>query len=196
MTTLGFAILGLLSRESLSGYDLAGRMRAKVGYFWEARHSQIYPELARLEREGMVTHRVVEQQDRPDKKVYEITALGFETLREWVTEPPAPRTARDEVVLKAYSVWLADPEKAVALFREQERLHEERLLEYEGIRARMEEEWGEDVLKTDSYRFASYAALRRGILYERGSVDWCRWVADRVGERDGPPKEPAEPPLL
>ena len=193
MTTLGFAILGLLSREPLSGYDVSGRMGARVGYFWEARHSQIYPELARLEGRGMVTHRVIEQRDRPDKKVYEITELGLEALKEWVTEPPAPRTARDEVVLKAYSVWLAEPEKAVALFRDQERLHEERLIEYEGIGAWMEKEWGDEILNTDSARFASYAALRRGILYERGFAEWCRWVADQVGE-DESPKKPAGPP--
>lgn len=186
--------MGLLSREPLSGYDVSGRMGARVGYFWEARHSQIYPELARLEGQGMVTHRVVEQQDRPDKKVYEITDVGLETLKEWVTEPPAPRAARDELVLKAYSLWLADPEKAVALFRDQERLHEERLIEYEGIRAWMEKEWGDDVLKTDSARFASYAALRRGILYERSSAEWCQWVSDRVAGEDGSPTKPAGPP--
>jgi hypothetical protein len=47
----------------------------------------------------------------------------------------------------------------------------------------MEKEWGDDVLKTDSARFASYAALRRGIISERGYAEWCRWVADRVGEK-------------
>jgi DNA-binding PadR family transcriptional regulator len=180
MTTLGHAILGLLSREELSGYDLTSRMRARVGFFWEARHSQIYPELARLEERGLVTHRVVEQTDRPDKKVYEITASGLEALRGWVTEPPVPRAARDELVLKAYSLWLAEPEKAVALFRDQERRHEERLIEYERIEHWMEKEWGKDILRTDSPRFASYAALRRGILYERGYAEWCRWVVGRL----------------
>jgi len=177
---LGYALLGLLARESLSGYDLAGRMRERVGFFWQARHSQIYPELARLEGEGMVVHRVVEQRDRPDKKVYEITDAGLEALREWVTAPVKPRATRDEMVLKAYSVWLADPEKAVALFREQQRLHEEQLLRYEEIEAWMEEEWGEVLGLPDSPRFASYAALRRGIIHERGYAEWCGWVADRL----------------
>jgi DNA-binding PadR family transcriptional regulator len=182
MTTLGYAILGLLSREELSGYDLAGRMRAAVGHFWEARHSQIYPELARLEEEGLVSHRVVEQRERPDKKVYKITPAGAESLKTWVTAAPAPRAARDELVLKAYSLWLAEPEEALALFLDQERRHEEKLLEYETIRAWMEREWGGDILRTDSPRFASYAALRRGILYEREYAEWCRWVAERLAE--------------
>jgi DNA-binding PadR family transcriptional regulator len=184
MTTLGRAILGLLSREALSGYDLTRRMRERVGFFWSARHSQIYPELARLEGQGMVTHRVVEQSDRPDKKVYEITEAGVEALKEWVTSPFEPKGTRDEMVLRAYSIWLADPEKAVALFREQERKHKEQLQKYEEIEAWMRKEWGGDLERSDSPSFASYAALRRGIIYERGSVEWCRWVADSLEGRE------------
>jgi DNA-binding PadR family transcriptional regulator len=189
-TTLGHALLGLLARESLSGYDLTNLMRARVGFFWQARHSQIYPELARLEGKGLVTHVVVEQQDRPDKKVYEITAAGLSALKEWVTRPVEQRAARDELVLKAYSMWLADPERVVALFREQQRVHKEQLLDYEERGSWMEKEWGEDLHRLDSSRFASYAALQRGIVYERGYAEWCGWVADQL-ER-GVPGEGAD----
>src|SRR4028119_509788 len=108
MTTLGFAILGLLARESLSGYDLTQRMKGRVGFFWGAGHSQIYPELARLEEGGFVTHSVVEQRERPDKKGFEITAGGPEGREGWATEPPPRKPPKDELTLKAYSVWLAD----------------------------------------------------------------------------------------
>ena len=180
MTTLGYAILGLLSREDLSGYDLTQRMRGRVGYFWSARHSQIYPELARLEDGGYVTHSVVEQRERPDKKVYGITAQGLRALKEWVVEPPVPKPSRDELVLKAYSVWLADPEEAARLFRGEELRHEEQLAHYEGLRAWMEDEWGEDLTRPDSPRFATYATLWRGIIYEKGAAEWCRWLAGSI----------------
>ena len=64
-----------------SVYDLKLRMERRVGNFWSARHSQIYPELARLEEGGYVTHQVVEQKDRPNKKVYQLTDTGFEVQR-------------------------------------------------------------------------------------------------------------------
>ena len=86
-----------------------------------------------------------------------------------MTEPPKPRAVRDELVLKAYSLWLVDPGRAIAPFRDQERR-----------RAWMEEEWRDDILWIDSPRFASYAALLRGVLHERGYAEWCRWVADRL----------------
>lgn len=181
--SLGFALLGLLARGRLSGYDLKRRMEKRVGNFWSARHSQIYPELVRLEGEGLVSHELVEQSGRPDKKVYRVTEVGLEALRAWVAEPVEPRVARDELILKAYSMWLADPEEALVLFREHEWLHEERLARYEGTGAWMEAEWGEDIDRLDSPRFASYAALQRGIIYERGYAEWCRWLTGRISAR-------------
>ena len=181
MTTLGFAVLGLLAREALSGYDVTQRMKGRVGFFWGAGHSQIYPELARLEEGGYVTHSVVEQKERPDKKVYEITARGLEALKEWAVRPPAPRPLKDELTLKAYSVWLANGDEAAGLFREAGRGHEEQLARYEELRAWMEREWTDDIRDPKSPRFASYATLRRGILFEKGNAEWCRWLADAVG---------------
>ncbi|HEX2728581.1 MAG TPA: hypothetical protein VHM16_02435, partial [Rubrobacteraceae bacterium] len=50
-----------------------------------------------------------------------------------------------------------------------------------------EGEHGEEVVRTDSPWFAGYAALRRGIIYERGYAEWCRWVADSIeGKSDSP----------
>jgi DNA-binding PadR family transcriptional regulator len=189
MATLGYAILGLLSREELSGYDLTRRMAGRVGYFWSARHSQIYPELAKLEENGYVTHSVVEQTERPDKKVYGITARGLEELEEWVTRPPVPRPVRDELTLKAYSVWLADKEEAARLFREEGLRHEEQLAHYEDLRVWMEGEHERDVRDPGSPWFASYATLRRGMGYEREYAEWCRWIADTVERREPTPKE-------
>ena len=80
MTTLGYALLGLLAREQLSGYDLAQKLKMPVGFFWTARHSQIYPELARLEREGLVTFHEVPQRGKPDKKIYSLTEAGREEV--------------------------------------------------------------------------------------------------------------------
>src|SRR5688500_16777052 len=96
-SALGFALLGALARGPSSGYEVAQMMKQPVGYFWHARHSQIYPELAALEARGLVTHKVVEQRDRPAKKVYSLTRAGRSALREWVTSPLDVPAVRDEL---------------------------------------------------------------------------------------------------
>lgn len=183
VSTLGYALLGLLARESLTGYGLTGRVRERIGFFWGARHSQIYPELAKLESAGLVTFEPVEQEGKPDKKVYSITDAGFEALAQWAVVPENPGPTRDEVTLKAYSVWAADPEKAAAMFRDEERRHRQQLAEYEQIKDWMEREWAGILEEPGTPEFASYATLRRGLGYEREYAEWCGWLADSLERR-------------
>ena len=84
-STLGHAILGLLARRPSTGYDLARRMDRPVGWFWTARHSQIYAELARLEHEGLVDHEEVDGAGRefPRLDAERIFPRGDEWLHEF-----------------------------------------------------------------------------------------------------------------
>ncbi len=175
MTTLGYALLGVLARGPASGYDLTRQLQAPIGFFWRARHSQIYPELARLEAQGHVTHELVTQQDHPDKKVYTITPEGQEALRLWATEPVEAAVVRDEFLLKTYCLWLSDPAAALALFRDHERIHVEQLRVYEDMRKQFEQK-GDPLVQRDAPWFATYVTLQRGIGYEREYLEWCRWV--------------------
>jgi DNA-binding PadR family transcriptional regulator len=182
-STLSYAILGLLARRRMTGYDLARFMRVPVGFFWHARHGQIYPELARLEQLRLVSHRVVPQTQRPDKKVYAITAKGRQELKRWLLEPVELLPRGDPLVLKAYSIWTVAPAQAAALFREQERQHAERLKEYRRRLKAQDAEWGRSALDPDSPRFGDRATLMRGIGYERDYQAWCGWVARRLQHR-------------
>jgi DNA-binding PadR family transcriptional regulator len=83
MSTLGYAILGLLAAQPRTGYDVAKLMRAPIGYMWTAHHSQIYPELAGLEDDGMVSAAVIDGPGPRDNKRYEITPAGWHGLQDW-----------------------------------------------------------------------------------------------------------------
>src|SRR5215467_1097228 len=68
ISLLGYAILSLLARWPLSGYDIAREMKKPHSFFFgQAQFSQIYPELARLEASKLVTSRIVPQQGKPDR---------------------------------------------------------------------------------------------------------------------------------
>jgi DNA-binding PadR family transcriptional regulator len=181
MIPLAYALLGLLARAPCSGYDLIREMEEPIGFFWHARRSQIYPELTRLDQEGLIRHTVVEQHERPDKKVYEITEAGQAALAHWVSEPIRIPLERDEFMLKVFSLWLAKPQGALTLVGAYATQHAERLARYEEIRATMERnaEFGE-LRRLNSQRFASYATLLRGIEYERGFLSWCHWLTEII----------------
>ena len=177
ISLLGYATLSLLARCPLSGYDIAREMKRPHAFFFgHAQISQIYPELSRLQEAGLVTSTVVEQQGKPDKRVYTIAPAGMQRLRSWLVEPTPILEVRSELLIKAHSIWLADPVAALARFREHERYHAEHLARYEADLAALEQRWGAELPLLDSPHLGDYLTLKRGVGYEREHVSWLRWV--------------------
>ncbi|MCV6614678.1 MAG: PadR family transcriptional regulator, partial [Cellvibrionaceae bacterium] len=78
--SLKHAILTLLETEEGSGYDLLKRFQARLGYFWNASHQQIYAQLKSLRQEQLIDYKLEPQSDKPDKKVYTLTNEGKTAL--------------------------------------------------------------------------------------------------------------------
>lgn len=86
MMSLPFGLLGLLSYQENTGYDLAKMFEDSLNNFWHAQSSQIYRELNRMEEKGWVTSQSVIQNGRPNKRVYSITDEGRSAFNEWINE--------------------------------------------------------------------------------------------------------------
>src|SRR3954466_4452100 len=132
-STLGYALLGLIARRARTGYELAQLMNVPIGFMWRARHSQIYPLLARLEAAGLVRHTLVRQTERPDKKTYRITAAGRAALRSWISSPLDESAPRDEFSLRVFSMWVAPKPKAVSLLKAELARHKALLRRHEEV---------------------------------------------------------------
>ncbi len=89
--TIKYAILGFLTLEPMSGYDLKKKFQDSLTVHWSGNNNQIYRSLVDLHDEGLVTREVVQQENYPDRKVYSITENGRDALLRWVlTDPEAP----------------------------------------------------------------------------------------------------------
>jgi DNA-binding PadR family transcriptional regulator len=184
ISLLGYAILSLLARISLSGYDLAREMKKPHAFFFgQAQLSQIYPELARLEDAELIASQIIEQLGRPDRKVYSILPPGRQQLERWVVSPTPLLEARSEFLIKAHSLWLADPQPALIQFQEQERYHQANLVAYEVELARLEERCGTELALMTTPVFGDYLTVKRGVGYERDYIAWLRWVMAMLEER-------------
>jgi DNA-binding PadR family transcriptional regulator len=180
MGTLRFAVLAVLEQGPRSGYDLSRTLDIRISPYWHAKHSQIYPELAALEREGLIEYEVHEQTDRPDKKVYTIKPAGHAALFEWLTSPLEPESKRDELVLRALAIGHADRERAVALFRDEQQRHRQRETRYRKLVRELEQGHAGAIEDPTSPVYGRYLTLHRGIGYEREYATWCKWVAERL----------------
>jgi DNA-binding PadR family transcriptional regulator len=96
-----FLILGLLSEGPLSGYEIRRLTQLRFHFFWSESYGQLYPELARLEADGLIT-RVDTPSTGRQRNVFRISKAGTKALRGWLAEPVEPETARYEILLKVY----------------------------------------------------------------------------------------------
>jgi len=115
--SLEHAILGFLQYGPSSGYDLKGVFDMSVQHFWPADQSQIYRTLARLSEAGWAEKEVVEQDDRPDRKVYHITEAGREELRRWLASPLEMKGGRNPLLVQVFFSGMLTDEEILDTFR-------------------------------------------------------------------------------
>ena len=104
------ALLGVLSVEPMSGYEMRQFMERSTTNFWSESYGQIYPSLRRMAAEGLVESvdaGTVEMARA--KKVYRITAAGQERLRAWLGVPAKPQVRRHDLLLKVFFGDRAEP---------------------------------------------------------------------------------------
>jgi DNA-binding PadR family transcriptional regulator len=106
-------LLALLAKEPSHGYQLGAQLQMALGPLADAlNRGHVYVTLNRLERAGLVVSTRVGQNDRPDRKVYELTASGRERVLEWFGDTSWPKPAPAEFHLKlvaAAAAGMADP---------------------------------------------------------------------------------------
>ncbi len=95
--------LAILSMGDASGYEIKKLLEGPFSHIHEASFGAIYPALARLQEEGLVTCQERSQEKRPDKKVYALTQQGrFELIQELEIIPGPDRIRSDFLVLMLY----------------------------------------------------------------------------------------------
>jgi DNA-binding PadR family transcriptional regulator len=175
---LSHAILVALLDNPSSGYDLAKRFDGSVGLFWDATHQQIYRELAKLEAIAYITSETIQQETRPNKKLYSITEMGQTYLAEWMMKPSVLSPIRDDLRVKLFGGHLINPETILQELRHHRKLHQTRLVEYQA----MEDQYFPDIEALSEKAVFHYLTLRNGIQLEQS---WLKWCAEAIATLQG-----------
>lgn len=174
MVALRYAILGLLLDRPSSGYDLAARFADVIGaYAWDAKHSQIYPELRRLDQAGLVE--VVERGAR-GRTTYRCTDEGLATLRAWLlAAPTSTGGVKNEHALRLFLLGVLEDEEALEVLRQTEVGAVAQVQGLEAEFAALQERTGS----------ASGGPLgltvQLGIHSFRATAQWARWASEQLG---------------
>ena len=109
-------LLGLLSWQPASGYDLKRIISNSDIFYWSGNNNQIYKSLLELQKEGLVTYQVQLQESLPTKKIYSVTDQGLAALRQSLLEAPElPDLHKNFLIQLAWSEMLPDDEILVLL---------------------------------------------------------------------------------
>ena len=164
---LRHAILGLLSREPQSGYDLNRAFNSSIVYFWYADQSQIYRTLDRLEADGAISTQVIPQNGRPDRRVHSLTESGRAELDAWLMSPLEPATVKDPLLARVFFAARLGHEGLDELLSKAEERFRRELEALEAI------DFGDvDVGDLDTTMKA--AVLRYGIDGTKAQLEWVR----------------------
>jgi DNA-binding PadR family transcriptional regulator len=164
-------VLGLLSLGPRSGYDIKTVVDRSTRFFWAASYGQIYPELRRLEEEGLI-----EGEDAPNgargRRVFKLTAAGREALEAWLLGSTVTIEYRDESLLRLFFADALPRGQALQLLEARKRGHEAYLEVLRAIDARP----GTDPDFVD-------LVLHWGIDFNQWGVDWCEKQLKRLRAR-------------
>jgi DNA-binding PadR family transcriptional regulator len=155
-------LLALLAKEPAHGYELKQSLEAIFGSAYPSPNiGQIYVTLNRLEKDGYVRSVDVEQSNRPNKKVYYLTAAGREALEQWIDEPTEGPRVRDEFFMKlilAPMTGLSDP---MALINRQRRHYLSLMRELNELAER-----------TDPANRVALLLIEGAMLHLQADLDW------------------------
>jgi len=163
LSATAYVILGMVSREPRSGYEIKAAVDNTTRFFWAASYGQIYPQLKKLSEAGLVEGIDASQGDRKRTR-YAITADGEAALKDWLRRPPEASEMREEGLLKLFFSGVLEPGEAVETLRA---MRQRRLELSERLRA-MEPQKMETV--DDPFPLM---VLRAGIEFNTWFAEWC-----------------------
>ena len=161
-------ILGLLAFEPRTGYEIKQVTDQSTRFFWGASYGQIYPELRRLETDGLVESRE-EPRGRVPRRIYSLTTAGRSALDAWLGEADESYEVRDEGLLKLFFGELMPAEQRLDLVRRRREWYEESAAMFRRI--------GDDLGELDE---VSGTVLRYGIELMEWDAAWWRDLERRL----------------
>lgn len=181
MRTLKYAILALINRNPLTGYDLTKAFNEGLVEFWYAKHSQIYPELKKLTDEDLISYETVIQGEKLEKKLYTITEKGKKCLHKWLAnEDPLEPTPKDIFRLKVYFSDEMDNDTLLRQFQSSLNKHSERLEYLENCMEKLLK--NKDVSNVSSPSFGDYIVLNGAIMREQAYIKWIEDCIKKISQ--------------
>ena len=171
-------ILGLLSHEDLTGYEIKKRMDSTLKYFWGASYGSIYPTLSDLVKRGFAMKYDGVDNSR-NKIIYSITEEGRRYLKDWLFLPAERDELRYETLLKLFFGNETGPLQAMShieAFEEKIKNELQYLMNGEAVLS-------ENIEMDETHKYY-LLTVKFGIKTYRAYLEWCKEAKEMLGRED------------
>jgi len=175
--SLRHSILGFLSKASMTGYDLQKKVDSTIRHFWPATQSQIYRTLKELEESGLIASEIHYQEQKPNKRVYQITAAGKEQLRQWLSSPIPIDSPRHPLLVQLFFSAGIPPATLCENLRAYRATMEERLSFLESPEAEAQIDRARNAREHELYELIR----DNGLMALRNEIAWAEKSLERLG---------------
>jgi PadR family transcriptional regulator, regulatory protein AphA len=171
-------ILGMLAARPRSGYEIKQLVDSSARFFWAASYGQIYPELKRLEKAGLITGDDSSQGAR-QRTTFKLTAEGRLAAREWIAGPPEVLETRDEGLLMLFFAGSIEQKRGAEIARERAAISRAKAAELRTIADHVEETGAPEGAAAEPDA-GSLTVLRYGIDMSEWAAEWFERAASEL----------------
>lgn len=180
---LRHAVLAALLDGEYSGYQLAKMFDIGVANFWHALPQQLYAELTKLEKEGLVRGREVVQETRPNKRLFQVTDAGRTELEKFAATAPKPSFIRDDLLVKVQTADRVGTAPVIEQLEERASAAEAKIELLGKLLRQLRGDMDEEEYLLQGERIGGYLTCLRGLAFEQEHRDWCIRIAAVLKER-------------
>jgi DNA-binding PadR family transcriptional regulator len=162
LTNTGRVLLGMIAEGHGTGYAIKAEIERSTRFYWGASIGGIYPELRRLQRDGLVS-RSDDPRGESRRHAYRLTPAGHEALHTWLTHPEEDAVEmRNEGLLKLRFAGVLRPGERLAVLRRMRVYHAGRV-------EQLEQRLAENRFDDPYHRLTAEYALG----WNTWARDWC-----------------------
>jgi PadR family transcriptional regulator AphA len=183
-------ILGMLAGRPRSGYEIKQLVDRSARFFWAASYGQIYPELKKLEKAGLIAGDDSSRGAR-QRTVFRLTADGKRAALEWISSPPEVLETRDEGLLKLFFAGSIDPKRMTEIARERAAASRAKAAELHAIADAVDQSGAPTEGPAAKPDAGSLTVLRYGIELSEWTAEWFERAAEELEGADEIRREPA-----
>lgn len=168
--SLKHALLGFLTLEPMTGYELHKLFKQSANHFWAADQSQIYRTLGELEANGMLSSTLQPQEGKPDRRCYALLAKGQQEFDRWLASPIPDDVNREPFLLRIFFADALGKAGVLALIEERRIAAAETLAAFQGLQEQLDPII--EAHRGDLRMHLSTFTLRNGILHYQAELAW------------------------